>query len=102
MFAKNPEKARVPKAKGMALRGTVTAPSIAQPYSPSMSLLRTCAGPAGAPRVSSPPLLALAFYHVLNNYAFYCLMTGTPTYLSNIQHFSVKKVVELLTNASSS
>ena len=41
---------------------------------------------------TSIPVMALAVAHVGQSWGFYTLLTETPTYLSNIQHFSMKAV----------
>ena len=42
--------------------------------------------------VTSVPFIALIVVHMGQNWGFYTLLTETPTYLSNIQHFSLKTV----------
>jgi len=41
---------------------------------------------------TSIPFLALIVVHFGQNFGFYTLLTETPTYLNNIQHYSLKEV----------
>ncbi len=40
----------------------------------------------------SVPFIALLLVHFGQNYGFYTLLSETPTYLNNIQHYSLTKV----------
>ena len=42
---------------------------------------------------TSPPMLALAVAHIGAQWGNYTIMSGMPTYLANIQQFSIKKVM---------
>ena len=42
--------------------------------------------------MTSPAFLALVAAHVGQNWGFYTLLTEAPSYLKNIQHFSLKEV----------
>lgn len=42
--------------------------------------------------LKSPPFWAVLFAHVGHNWGFYTLLTEIPTYLQNIQHFSLQSV----------
>ena len=50
------------------------------PFPPFASILRT------------PAFLALVAVHFGNNWGLFMLLTKIPTYLNNIQHFSLKTV----------
>jgi hypothetical protein len=56
------------------------------PFPPFLSIMAT------------PAFLALVAVHFGNNWGLFTLLTEIPTYLNNIQHFSLKTVNNHLTN----
>ena len=50
--------------------------------------------------MASPAFLALIAAHTGQNWGLYTLLTEAPTYLNNIQHFSLKEASANNSNSS--